>query len=47
MICRRCRKRGHVRILPLPITGELVPLCLRCVGPAFLGHMYALVAPHG
>lgn len=46
MICRRCRHKGHVRILPLPLTGEAVPLCVRCVGVVFLAHMYGLV-PHG
>lgn len=47
MRCVRCRHRGHVRLLPLPLTGEPVALCPRCIAPAFLGHMRRLVAPHG
>ena len=47
MICRRCHHKGHVRLLPLPLTGELVPLCPRCIGPAFIGHMHTLVVHHG
>ena len=48
MTCSRCRRRrSHVAHLPLPLTGELVALCPRCVAPAFLGHMRYLLVPHG
>jgi len=47
MICIRCRRKRTVAHLHLPLTGEMVALCQRCVVPAFLGHMRRLVAPHG
>ena len=48
MICSRCRRKAaHVAHLPLPLTGEVVALCPRCVAPAFIAHMRKLVVAHG
>lgn len=47
MRCTRCRRSGRVGHWPLPLTGEVIALCPRCVVPAFLAHMARLVAPHG
>lgn len=46
MICIRCRTKHRVDLVPLPLTGELRALCVRCRGPRFLAHMHGLVA-HG
>ena len=48
MHCSRClHPRKPILRLPLPLTGEQVALCSRCVVPAFISHMRSLVAPHG
>lgn len=48
MSCLRCRRaRRFVAHVPLPLTGEVVALCPRCMGPAFIAHMRSLLVPHG
>ena len=46
-LCAFCRRmRRHVQHVPLPLTGDIVAVCLRCYGPRFLAHMRGLIA-HG
>ena len=46
MTCTRCRRKGAT-LVPLPLTGELRAVCVRCRPMVFLFHMKQLLVPHG
>ena len=46
MTCVACGGTTHVLPIPLPLTGQVLALCVRCRTPRFIAHMRSLL-PHG